>query len=96
MSLVTATAASSLIACFLMGWFANLPVALASGMGAPPPPPPPPPSRRGCPAAGRSSPHPPPSRARILHPPDALFPRRISRAQASTSTLRTRSWARGS
>jgi hypothetical protein len=33
MNLTTATAASSLIACFLMGFFANLPLALAPGMG---------------------------------------------------------------
>jgi AGZA family xanthine/uracil permease-like MFS transporter len=33
LSLTTATAASSLIACFIMGFFANLPLALAPGMG---------------------------------------------------------------
>ena len=33
MSLTTATAATSLIACFISGYFANLPVALAPGMG---------------------------------------------------------------
>jgi AGZA family xanthine/uracil permease-like MFS transporter len=33
MSLTTATAASSLISCFIMGFFANLPLALAPGMG---------------------------------------------------------------
>jgi AGZA family xanthine/uracil permease-like MFS transporter len=32
-SLITATAASSLIACFLMGSVANLPLAVAPGMG---------------------------------------------------------------
>jgi AGZA family xanthine/uracil permease-like MFS transporter len=32
-NLVTATAASSLIACFIMGAFANMPLALAPGMG---------------------------------------------------------------
>ena len=31
--LVTATAASSLVACFIMGAFANMPLALAPGMG---------------------------------------------------------------
>lgn len=31
--MVTATAASSLIACFIMGAFANMPLALAPGMG---------------------------------------------------------------
>jgi AGZA family xanthine/uracil permease-like MFS transporter len=33
LGLTTATAASSLIACFIMGFFANLPLALAPGMG---------------------------------------------------------------
>jgi adenine/guanine/hypoxanthine permease len=33
MNLTTATAASSLIACFIVGFFGNMPVALASGMG---------------------------------------------------------------
>lgn len=33
LSLTTATAASSLISCFIMGFFANLPLALAPGMG---------------------------------------------------------------
>jgi AGZA family xanthine/uracil permease-like MFS transporter len=32
-SLITATAASSLMACFLMGAIANLPLAVAPGMG---------------------------------------------------------------
>ena len=32
-SLITATAASSLVACFIMGYFANLPLALCPGMG---------------------------------------------------------------
>lgn len=32
-NLVTATAASSLISCFIMGAFANMPLALAPGMG---------------------------------------------------------------
>lgn len=34
MNLVTATAASSLISTFLVGYFANLPLALAPGLGA--------------------------------------------------------------
>jgi xanthine/uracil/vitamin C permease (AzgA family) len=32
-SLITATAATSLMACFLMGALANLPLAVAPGMG---------------------------------------------------------------
>lgn len=32
-SLITATAASSLVACWLMGALANLPLAVAPGMG---------------------------------------------------------------
>lgn len=34
LSLTTATAATSLIASFIIGFFANLPMGLASGMGA--------------------------------------------------------------
>lgn len=34
MDLTTATATTALISCFIMGWFANLPLALAPGMGA--------------------------------------------------------------
>ena len=33
-NLITATAASSLISTFFIGYFANLPLALAPGMGA--------------------------------------------------------------
>jgi len=33
MDFTTATAATSLISCFIMGFFANLPLALAPGMG---------------------------------------------------------------
>jgi AGZA family xanthine/uracil permease-like MFS transporter len=39
-SLITATTVTSLVACFLLGYFANLPLALAPGLGgrwAPPP-----------------------------------------------------------
>ena len=32
-NLITATAASSLVSCFVMGAFANMPVALAPGLG---------------------------------------------------------------
>lgn len=32
-NLITATAASSVVACFVMGAFANMPVALAPGLG---------------------------------------------------------------
>ena len=32
-NLITATAASSLVACFIMGAFANMPVGLAPGLG---------------------------------------------------------------
>ena len=33
-SLITATTVTSLVACFLLGYFANLPLALAPGLGA--------------------------------------------------------------
>ena len=33
LNLITATAASSLISCFFIGYFANLPLALAPGLG---------------------------------------------------------------
>lgn len=32
-NLITATAASSIVSCFIMGAFANMPVALAPGLG---------------------------------------------------------------
>ena len=32
-NLITATAASSIVSCFVMGAFANMPVALAPGLG---------------------------------------------------------------